>query len=129
MSRAHHNVDMIFRVLADATVVVHITFVLFVVLGCGLVVRWPRVAYLHIPAMAWGMWVVFARRVCPLTPLENWLRRQGNGPTYTETFIDHYLVPLLYPSLSREIQYGLSGLVLVINTLVYLIAFRRRASK
>lgn len=127
MSRAHHNVDMIFRVLADATVVVHIAFVLFVVLGCGLVVRWPRVAYLHIPAMAWGMWVVFARRVCPLTPLENWFRRQGGGPSYTETFIDHYLVPLLYPSLSSDIQYGLSGLVLMINALVYLTVFRRRS--
>lgn len=118
---------MIFRVLADATVVVHIAFVLFVVLGCGLVVRWPRVAYLHIPAMAWGMWVVFARRVCPLTPLENWFRRQGGGPSYTETFIDHYLVPLLYPSLSSDIQYGLSGLVLMINALVYLTVFRRRS--
>jgi len=120
---------MVFRILADATVVFHIAFVLFVVLGGALVVRWRRIAYLHIPAVAWGVWVVFARRVCPLTPLENWLRRQGGGPTYTETFIDHYLVPLLYPSLSRDIQYELSGLVLVLNTLLYLMAFRRRASE
>jgi Protein of Unknown function (DUF2784) len=120
---------MAFRILADATVVFHIAFVLFVVLGGALVVRWPRMAWLHVPAVAWGVWVVFARRVCPLTPLENWFRRHAGGPTYTETFIDHYLVPLLYPSLSREIQYVLSALVLVINTLVYVIVVRRRAGK
>jgi hypothetical protein len=120
---------MTFRILADATVVFHIAFVLFVVLGGALVVRWPRIAWLHIPATAWGVWVVFARRVCPLTPLENWFRRQAGGPTYTEDFIDHYLVPLLYPRFPRETQYVLSALVLAINMLAYLIVFRRRAGK
>jgi hypothetical protein len=117
---------MALRVLADATVIFHIAFVLFVVLGSALVARWPRIAWLHVPALAWGVWVVFAGRVCPLTPLENWLRRQGGGPIYTESFIDHYLLPLLYPSFSRETQYELSALVLVINALMYLIVFRRR---
>ena len=116
---------MAFRILADATVVFHIAFVLFVVLGGALVVRRPRLAWLHIPAVAWGVWVVFARRVCPLTPLENWFRRQAGGQTYTESFIDHYLVPLLYPGFSRETQYVLSGLVLAVNMLAYLIVFRR----
>ena len=118
---------MTFRVLADATVIFHIAFVLFVVLGGALVARWPRVAWLHLPAITWGVWVVFARRVCPLTPLENWFRRQCGGPIYTESFIDHYLVPVLYPSFSREIQYGLGALVLVTNALIYLIVFRRRS--
>jgi len=118
---------MAFRILADATVIVHIAFVLFVVLGGALVARSPRVAWLHVPAVAWGVWVVFAGRVCPLTPLENWLRQQGGGPIYTGSFIDHYLLPLLYPSFSREIQYGLGALVLVINALVYFLVFRRRA--
>ena len=119
---------MAFRILADATVVFHIAFVLFVVLGGAVVARWPRVAWLHVPALAWGVWVVFARRVCPLTPFENWLRRQGGGPIYTEDFIDHYLLPLLYPGFSREIQYGLGALVLAINAFVYLIVFRRRTA-
>src|SRR5215510_5422062 len=114
---------MAFRILADATVVFHIGFVLFVVLGGALVARWPRFAWLHVPAVAWGVYVVFARRVCPLTPLENWLRGQGGGPVYTESFIDHYLLPLLYPSFSRGTQYELGALVLVINVLVYLIVF------
>jgi hypothetical protein len=117
---------MVFRILADAIVIFHIAFVLFVVLGGALVARSPRVAWLHVPAVAWGVWVVFARRVCPLTPLENWLRWQGGGPIYTDSFVDHYLLPLLYPSFSREIQYGLGALVLVINTLMYLIVVRRR---
>jgi hypothetical protein len=117
---------MAFRIFADAIVIFHIAFVLFVVLGGALVVRWHRVAWLHVPAVAWGVWVVFARRVCPLTPLENWLRRQGGGPVYTESFIDHYVLPVLYPSFSRETQYGLGALVLVINALMYVLVFRRR---
>ena len=121
---------MAFRILADATVVLHLAFVLFVVLGGVLVARWPRVAWVHLPAAAWGAWVEFAGRVCPLTPLENWLRQQGGGPAYTATFIEHYLVPVLYPpSLSRELQWGLGGLVLVVNAAVYLFVLRRRAGR
>ena len=119
---------MAFRILADAIVLVHIAFVLFVVLGGALVARSPRVAWLHVPAVAWGVWVVLARRVCPLTPLENWFRRHGGGPIYTESFIDHYLLPLLYPSFSRETQYTLAALVLVINALLYVTVFRRRGA-
>jgi Protein of Unknown function (DUF2784) len=119
---------MTFRILADATVVLHLAFVLFVVLGSGLVARWPRVAWVHLPAAGWGAWVEFAGWVCPLTPLENWLRQQGGGPAYTATFIEHYLVPLLYPSsLSRELQWGLGGFVLVVNAALYLLVLRRRA--
>src|SRR5215510_5582856 len=114
---------MVFRTLADTIVISHIAFVVFVVLGGALVTRWTRVAWLHLPAVAWGVWVVFARRVCPLTPLENWLRQQGGGPIYTEDFIDHYLLPVLYPSFSRETQYVLGAVVVVINALVYLIVF------
>ncbi len=119
---------MIFRILADAIVILHLCFVLFVVLGGLLVVRWPRVAWVHLAAVGWGAWVEFAGWICPLTPLENWLRQQGGGPVYTASFIEHYLVPILYPSwLSREIQWGLGGLVLLVNAAVYVLVFRRRA--
>lgn len=121
---------MPFRILADATVVLHLAFVLFVVLGGLLVARWPRVAWIHLPAAGWGAWIEFAGWVCPLTPLENWLRRQGGAPAYTATFIDHYIQPVLYPSaLSRELQWGLGGFVLVANALVYLFVLRRRAGR
>ena len=121
---------MAFRILADATVVLHLAFVLFVVLGGLLVARWPRVAWVHLPAAGWGAWVEFAGWVCPLTPLENWLRGQGGESAYTASFIEHYLVPILYPSsLSREVQWALGGLVLVVNAAVYLFVLRRRAGR
>jgi len=119
---------MVFRILADATVVLHLAFVLFVVLGGVLVARWPRVAWGHLPAMGWGAWVEFAGWVCPLTPLENWLRKQSGGSVYTAGFIEHYLVPVLYPSsLSPELQWAMGGVVLVVNAVVYFFVLRRRA--
>ena len=118
---------MWFRFLADLTVIVHLAFVLFVVFGGLLVLRWRRVAWLHLPAAAWGAWIEFAGWVCPLTPLENWLRERGGRPAYTSSFVERYLIPTLYPdSLSREVQWVLGGLVLLVNGLVYLIVLRRR---
>jgi hypothetical protein len=117
------------RLLADATVVLHLAFVLFVVAGGLLVVRWPRVAWVHLPAVAWGAWVEFAGRVCPLTPMENWLRQQAGEAVYTTSFVDRYLLPVLYPpALSREIQWTLGGLVLAVNAGVYLVVVRRRVT-
>lgn len=118
---------MVFRLLADVTVVLHLAFVLFVVLGGVLVLRWPRVAWAQVPAAVWGAWIEFAGWICPLTPLENWLRQQGGGPAYTAGFVEHYLVPVLYPSaLSRELQWGLGGVVLLANALAYAMVIRRR---
>jgi hypothetical protein len=113
---------MLFRILADATVAVHLAFVLFVILG-GLLVAWRRwIAWLHLPAAVWGAWIEFAGWICPLTPLENWLRRQGGGEVYTSGFVEQYVVPVLYPSaLTRELQWALGGLVVVINVAVYVI--------
>ena len=119
---------MAFRFLADLTVLLHLAFVVFVVAGALLVARWRRVAWVHLPAAAWGAWVEFAGWVCPLTPLENWLRMQGGGPAYTSGFVEHYLIPLLYPaSLSRELQYALGVVVLLINAVIYAILLHHRA--
>ena len=118
---------MVFRLLADLTVVLHVAFVVFVILGGVLVVRWPRVAWVHLPAAAWGAWIEFAGWLCPLTPLENWLRERGGRPAYTSSFVERYIIPTLYPdSLSREVQWVLGGLVLLVNGLVYLMVLRRR---
>lgn len=112
--------------LADLVVVVHFAFVLFVVLGGLLVLRWSRVAYVHIPAAIWGAAIEFAGWVCPLTPLEQWLRRKAGDAAYAGGFIEHYILPLLYPSaLTRTIQVSLGLLVLAINLLVYWYVIRR----
>jgi Protein of Unknown function (DUF2784) len=121
---------MAFRLLADATVVLHLAFVLFVIAGGFLVVRWPRVAWAHLPAAAWGAWVEFAGWICPLTPMENWLRQQAGQAVYTTSFVDRYLLPVLYPpALSREIQWALGGFVLAVNAAVYVVAVRRRVRR
>jgi Protein of Unknown function (DUF2784) len=119
---------MIFRLFADVTVLVHLAFVLFVVLGGLLAARWPSVAWVHLPAAAWGAWVELAGWVCPLTPLENWLRTQGGGTAYASSFVEHYLMPLLYPAvLTRETQYTLGVLVLLVNAVIYVALLRGRA--
>lgn len=116
-----------FSKLADLVVVIHFLFVLFVVLGGLLVLRWPKLAYAHIPAAIYGAAIEFAGWVCPLTPLEHWLRRQAGDATYAGGFIEHYILPVLYPSaLTREIQLLLGGLVVAINVLVYGLLVRRR---
>lgn len=88
---------MPYALLADLVLAGHLGFILFVVFGGLLVVRWPRVAWLHLPALVWGSWIELTGGICPLTPLENRLRRSAGGPEYQTTFIEHYIVPLIYP--------------------------------
>jgi hypothetical protein len=116
-------------VLADLVVAVHFTFVLFVVLGGLLVLRWPWLVYIHVPAAIWGAWIEFTGRICPLTPLENALRARAGEKGYSGGFIAHYLLPLLYPSaLTRTIQLVLGALVIVVNLCIYGYLLRRRRS-
>lgn len=115
------------RLVADLLTLLHAGFVLFVVLGGLLVFRWPRAAWVHLPAAAWGAWVEWAGRVCPLTPLENHFRRLAGQTGYAGGFVEHYVIPVLYPAgLTRNLQWVLGGLVVGINLLVYGIAWRRR---
>jgi len=116
------------RIAADTVVAMHVAFVLFVVLGGVLALRWRWLAWVHLPAAAWGIVVEFAGWVCPLTPLENTLRASGGGDVYRGDFVEHYILPLLYPAaLTRELQIGLGGLVLALNLVVYWRLLRRRS--
>ncbi len=116
-----------YGLLADLVVGIHVLFVAFVILGGLLVLRWPKVAYLHLPAAVWGVVIEFAGWVCPLTPLEKSLRRQAGEAGYSAGFVEHYLLPLLYPSaLTREIQILLGILVLTVNVAIYAYVFRKR---
>ncbi|QVI87277.1 DUF2784 domain-containing protein [Pseudomonas viridiflava] len=111
---------MIFRLAADAVVTFHLLFIIFVLLGGLLVLRWPWAALLHLPAMAWGAAVEFLHLYCPLTPLENALRSRAGDQGYDGGFIEHYLIPLIYPAgLTPQIQLWLGGVVLLINASVY----------
>lgn len=121
---------MYYRALADALVLVHAAFVLFVVAGGLLVIKWPRAAWLHVPCAAWGVLIEFAGWVCPLTPLENSLRHRAGEAGYTGGFVEHYVLHALYPAgLTPAIRWTLGTLVLVINVAAYacLILRRRRA--
>ena len=119
---------MLHRWLADAVLVVHLAFVLFVVLGGLLVLRWPRLAWIHVPVALYGAAIEFIGFVCPLTPLENSLRRRGGEAGYDGGFIEHYITAALYPSgLTREIQLVLGVAVLALNGIVYWNVLRRRA--
>jgi hypothetical protein len=117
---------------ADIIVALHFLFVAFVVLGGLLVLRWPRTAWLHVPAVIWGVLVEFTGWICPLTPLENRLRRASGESGYQGDFIAHYILPVLYPNgLTRRDQLLLGGLALGINVLIYALAavrHRRRTA-
>ena len=115
------------RILADLVVGLHFVFVVFVVAGGLLVLRWPKVAFVHLPAAVWGAAIEFAGWVCPLTPLENSLRRQAGESGYSTGFLEHYLLPVLYPSaLTRDTQLLLGAAVIGINLAIYVYVLRRR---
>ncbi|MDA2937755.1 DUF2784 domain-containing protein [Acidobacteria bacterium AH-259-A15] len=112
--------EMLYRVLADLVVAVHLAFVLFAVLGGLLVLRWSRCAWIHVPAALWAVFIELAGGVCPLTPLENWLRQKGGAIGYRVDFIEHYIVPVLYPTvLTRRLQITLGLFVLAVNLGIY----------
>lgn len=109
-----------FRLAADFVVALHVGFVVFVLLGGLLVLRWRWVAWLHVPAAIWGVMIEYSGWVCPLTPLENYLRERTGDAAYRGDFIQHYLLPLLYPGdLTRSVQFLLGTLALAVNAFVY----------
>lgn len=123
--------EFFYRLLADALVVLHLAFVAFVVLGGLLVLRRPRLAWVHLPVAVYGMLIEAVGWVCPLTPLENRFRVLGGLTAYEGDFVGRYLLPVLYPAgLTRETQWLLAVVVLAVNAAVYgrLLLRRRRGS-
>lgn len=119
---------MIASLAADLVLIAHLAFVVFVAGGGLLVLRWLRLAWLHVPVASWGAAVELGGWICPLTPLENRLRAAGGEAGYAGGFIEHYLVPIVYPSgLTRGHQIALGVAVLVVNLAVYGVVLRRCA--
>ena len=117
----------LYRALAALVVVAHLAFVLWAVLGGLAVWRRPGLAWAHLPAVAWAIWIEASGGLCPLTPLENALRRRGGGAGYAGGFVEHYLLPALYPEgLTRGLQAALAAGVLLLNGAIYWRLLRRR---
>jgi hypothetical protein len=115
------------RLLADLLVVFHALFVLFVVVGGFLALRWRRLVWLHVPAALWGAGIEFMGWVCPLTPLENHLRRLAGEAGYAGGFVEHYLIPTLYPAhYTLGLRLTLGALVVALNGIAYAQYFRSR---
>ncbi len=111
---------MLYSFLADLVVVLHFAFIVFVIGGAMLVYFWRRVIWVHVPCAVWGAWIEFSGWICPLTPLENWLRLRANEVGYSEGFIAHYLMPVIYPSgLTSNAQITLGLIVVLVNVGMY----------
>lgn len=118
---------MLHGIAADVLLIIHLAFILFVVLGGLLLFRWPRMAWFHLPAAVWGAVIEFNNWVCPLTPLEQKFRETSGGDAYSGGFVEHFLLPLVYPDdLTREIQIGLGLGVVLFNMLIYSLWWRKR---
>ncbi|MDD1635752.1 MAG: DUF2784 domain-containing protein [Methylococcaceae bacterium] len=117
---------MLYRYSADAILFLHLAFIVFVVIG-GLLAVWRRgVLFIHLPAALWGVFVELTGRVCPLTSLENTFRIKAGYAGYSKSFVEHYLLGIIYPEgLTREVQYFLGALVVVVNVAIYLWLFYR----
>jgi hypothetical protein len=126
---AARSPEMVYRVLAAAVLLAHLGFILFVVAGAALVVRRPRLLPLHVAAVAWGVAVEVTGAACPLTALENRLRLLAGTAGYAGSFLDHYLLALIYPAgLTRGMQWALAGAVLALNAVLYARVIRLRRS-
>ncbi len=118
------------RALADVVLVIHLAFIVFVLFGGLLAWRWRWISWVHLPAVLWVVALEFGGWICPLTPLENWLRQAGGDAGYTGGFIEQYLLPILYPvGLTPTIQWVLGVFVLLLNIGVYSLIYIRRAKK
>jgi len=117
---------MLNRALADLLLILHVAFIVFAVLGGLLALRWRWAPLFHVPAALWGVFIELSGGICPLTPLENKLRRAAGASGYSGGFVEHYLVPIVYPSeLSLPVQLVLAGLLVFANALVYGFVWRQ----
>lgn len=111
---------MLCRLGAEAVLVAHLGFIVFATLGALLLWRWPRLVWLHLPALAWGLWIELSHGLCPLTAIENALRACAGRSRYAGGFIEHHLLPLIYPSqLLSSHQLVLASLLVLVNLVLY----------
>ena len=110
---------------ANLTLVVHFTFIVFVIFGALLVFASKKIAFIHIPSVIYGAYIELSHSICPLTYLENWFLKQAGLKSYSSTFIEHYLIPTIYPdNLTAELQFYLGFLLILTNIVIYVLAIK-----
>lgn len=118
------------RLLADLLVFVHLLFIVFAIFGGAFALRWPKAAWVHLPVLTWAVWIEVTGGICPLTPLENRLRAAGGEAGYVGSFVDHYLMPIIYPAdLTRDWQWALAAALVAINAVIYDAVLRRASQR
>ena len=122
---------MIYRVAADFVLLTHFAFIVLVVAGGLVVFRYAGFVWIHLPAACWGAFVELTHRICPLTTLENYLRVRAGQEGYADSFVEHYILPVIYPAgLTRDIQFVLAGMVIAVNVIIYAtILLRKKRQK
>ena len=119
-----------YEIAADLILIIHFTFVLFVVFGALLIFVSIKIIFIHIPAVIWGSYIELTNSICPLTYLENWFLHKANLTTYSEGFIQNYLVPIVYPmNLTKDLQIYLGIVLIVINIIIYVFIFNKLKKK
>ena len=119
-----------YEIAADLILIIHFTFVLFVVFGALLIFASIKIIFIHIPAVIWGSYIELTNSICPLTYLENWFLHKTNLTTYSEGFIQNYLVPIVYPTnLTKDTQIYLGIALIVINIVLYAFIFSKMKEK
>ena len=109
-----------YEIGADLTLIAHFSFIFFVVFGALLFIVSTKIIYLHVPALIWGIYIEITHSVCPLTYLENWFLQKANLTTYSQDFIQNYLVPIVYPkNLTEDLQTYLTIVLIVVNMILY----------
>ena len=115
-----------YEIAADLILIIHFTFVLFVVFGALLLFASVKIIFIHIPAVIWGSYIELTNSICPLTYLENWFLHKANLTTYSEGFIQNYLVPIVYPmNLTKDLQIYLGIALIVLNIIVYVLIINK----
>ena len=116
-----------YELAANLTLIVHFAFILFVVFGALLFFVTTKIIFIHFPALIWGSYIELTNSICPLTYLENWFLHKANLTTYSEGFIQNYLVPIVYPmNMTKDLQIFLGIGLIVINIVIYAFIFSKQ---
>ena len=110
----------VFEIFATLALLLHFSFILFVIFGAILILKFKKIIYVHIPAVTWGVYIELSHSTCPLTHLENFFLKKAGKDQYSVDFIENYIFKIIYPpALNYEIQTYLGVILIFVNLLIY----------